>query len=270
MLDTHQLLNFAKTFALEAGTVMRDYYVSSEKGIETKADRTPVTIADKQINSLLIDRVAKAYPDYGVLGEEASTITSKHSDVWVCDPIDGTAAFILGLPTAMFSLAFVHEGVPLIGVAYDPFLERLFTAVKDQGAFCNDIAIRAQPHELEGAIIAGLSTASGLLRDQAFYQDLIDQGATIPMFPGNVYKCTLLAEGRLHGRVFGGSGAHDIAAIKVLVEEAGGKVTDLEGNEQRYDRAIRGAIISNGTIHQDLVLAVARYGGPRALMGRYQ
>lgn len=266
MNELQTLLQFAVNIAHEAGDIMRQYYNSPEKGVQTKYDSSPVTIADTQINQLLIDKVSAAFPTHGVLGEEASTATHEHSDVWVCDPIDGTAPFIFGLPTAMFSLAFVRDGVPLLGVAYDPFMDRLFTAIKGERAFCNGNPIMVEAHSAEGARVAGPSYVEGLLRARDLYDDLAGRGMHIPMFPGNVYKCTLLAEGRIHGRIFGGSGAHDIAAIKVIVEAAGGRVTDLEGSEQRYDRPLRGAIISNGTIHQDLLDAVQRFGGAEKVM----
>ncbi len=268
MIQHQELLDFAKSLAYDAGVIMRHYYESSEKGIETKADKSPVTAADKEINDLLITRVAQTYPEHGVLGEEASSFDKGQANVWVCDPIDGTAGFILGLPTAMFSLAFVEDGKPTIAVAYDPFAERLFTAIQGQGAFCNSKPIKVSDHGIKGAIVAGPSSASGVLREQELYKDLIARGAIIPAFSGNVFKCTMIAEGKLHGRIFGGPGAHDIAAVKLLVEEAGGKVTDLEGNQQLYDRPINGAIISNGVIHDDLIAAANQYGGPAKLMGR--
>lgn len=260
MNELEQLLQFALSIAHEAGDVMRRYYNNPEKGVTTKTDQSPVTIADTAINELLISRVNQNYPTHGVLGEEISTLAGQ-TDVWVCDPIDGTSPFIFGLPTAMFSLAFVRNGEPLIGVAYDPFMDRMFTAIKGKHAYCNDRQISVEPHDIKQAQIAGPSYVAGLLRAQGLYEDIAARGAFIPMFPGNVYKCTLIAEGRVHGRIFGGTGAHDIAALKVIVESAGGKVTDLEGNEQRYDRPLRGAIISNGTIHGDLVGIVRNFGG---------
>lgn len=267
MNELDDYVQFAVAFARnEARQTMLHYFNTTEKGIKEKTDRSPVTDADTAINDALIAAVQKTYPGHGVLGEEASAVSENQRDVWVCDPIDGTAAFILGLPTAMFSLAFVRDGEPLIGIAYDPFLDRLFAAIKGKGAFCNDMPVHIESHALSGAFVAGPSTTNGMLRAQSLYQDLMDHGAIIPTFPGNVYKCTLLAEGKIHGRIFGGPGAHDIAAIKVIVEEAGGKVTDLAGNEQRYDRPIKGAIISNGTIHDDLVATVERFGGVEKAM----
>lgn len=265
MNELQQFLQFATTIAHQAGDVMREYYNSPEKGIRTKHDKSPVTEADTKINQLLIEQVGQFYPDHGVLGEEASTFTTQR-DVWVCDPIDGTAPFIFGLPTAMFSLAFVRDGVPLVGVAYDPFMDRLFTAIKGELAYCNQQPISVEKHGIAGARVAGPSYVDGLLRSRLLYEHLSGQGAHIPMFPGNVYKCTLLAEGRIHGRIFGGPGAHDIAALKVIVEAAGGKVTDLSGNEQRYDQPLRGAILSNGTIHDDLIEAVRHFGGADKVM----
>lgn len=260
-----QLLQFAISIAREAGDTMRLYYNSPEKGVQTKDDQSPVTLADTKINQLLITRVEQQYPAHGVLGEELSTFTDQR-DVWVCDPIDGTAPFIFGLPTAMFSLAFVRDGEPLIGVAYDPFMDRLFTAIKGEEAYCNDAVISVEKHPMEKAQVAGPSYVAGLLRAQALYEDIAARGAYVPMFPGNVYKCTLIAEGRVHGRIFGGKGAHDIAALKVIVEAAGGKVTDLEGNEQRYDQPLKGAVISNGTIHDDLLDVVRSFGGAEKAM----
>jgi len=267
MNDMQAQLDFAIAIAKHAGTIMRDYYDRTEKGIQRKADESPVTIADKLINDYLIEQVAVHFPKHGVLGEEASTMTAEHVDVWVCDPIDGTIPFIMGIPTAMFSLALVHNGEPLIGVSYDPFMDRLFTAVKGKGAYCNDKPVHVSDRTLENrAIVAGPSYPDGLLRAVSLYEGLKAHGAYITMFPGNVYKCSLIADGRIDGRIFSGPYAHDIAAIKVIVEEAGGRVTDLDGNEQRYDGRIKGAIISNGHIHEALVNAVKGFGGPEKVM----
>ncbi|HET7301911.1 MAG TPA: inositol monophosphatase [Candidatus Saccharimonadales bacterium] len=266
MTETQQLLIFAKSLAYEAGEVMRHYFDAAQMRVTTKADNSPVTEADTKINQLLIERVKHTFPEHAVLGEEASTATHEDTQVWVCDPIDGTAPFIFGLPTGMFSLAFVKHGEPIVAVAFDPFLERLFWAVKGQGAFCNDKPLHVAPQGLKEAHIAGPSYIKGILQARTLYEGLEEKGARIEIFPGNVYKCCLIAEGRLHGRIFSGPGAHDIAAVKLIVEEAGGKVTDLDGNEQRYDRPIKGAIISNGVIHDDLLAAVRAFGGAQEFM----
>ena len=92
------------------------------------------------------------------------------------------------------------------------------------------------------------------------YEDLEAKGMRVTAVPGAVFRGCLVAEGRVDGWLFAGAGAHDIAAIKVIIEEAGGRVTDITGSEQRYDRPLNGAIISNGAIHDELVAAVKKYG----------
>lgn len=260
MNDTDTLLQFATTIARDAGQIMRDLFFKQDKGVHLKADHSPVTKADTDINQLLIDRVHQAFPGHGILGEEASDRKANQQDVWVCDPIDGTASFIIGVPTAMFSLAFVHDGKPIIGVAYDPFLDRMYTAIVGQGAFCNGEQLRVDPSPLDHATIVGPSTMKDLELAKDLFTDIQRQGANIALITGGVYKGCLLASGRLHGRMFAGGGEHDIAAVKVIVEEAGGKVTDIEGNEQRYDQKINGAILSNGVVHDQLVASVQAFG----------
>lgn len=267
MNETQKRISFAESFAREAGAVMLEYFSNGNMGVESKPDKSLVTKADKEINRMLIERVEQLFPDHGVWGEEASTMTNEHTQLWVCDPIDGTSAFVFGLPTAMFSLAFVEDGVPTIGVAYDPFMDRMFVATKDGEARCNNTVIHVDDAPLENAVIAGPSYMTTLFETGGMYTELAKKGATIPMFPGGVYKGCLVAEGRLHGRIYSGPWSHDIAAIKVIIEAAGGKVTDLEGNNPRYDKKIKGAILSNGVIHDALVDAVRDFGGAAKVMG---
>jgi fructose-1,6-bisphosphatase/inositol monophosphatase family enzyme len=240
---------------------MREYFNAprTRKEVGRKSDNTLVTIADTKINELVIAKVTEQYPDHGILGEEAS----KHSDrpdLWVCDPIDGTNGFVTGEPTSMFSLAYVRDGTTIVAVTYDPFLDRLFTASKQGGTYCNGQKLQVSTLPIEEATIAGPGGLKELERGLALYQDVRHSGATVRLFGGMVYKGCLVAEGKIEGRMFSGLGAHDIAAVKLIVEEAGGKVTDLDGNEQRYDRPIRGAIISNGIIHDDLLRSVRAFG----------
>ena len=136
-LDLKELRRFAISIAKDAGEIMLEYFYSGNFEIEYKEDKTPVTIADKKINQLVIDAVAETYPKYAVQGEEGVVIKDSNY-VWVCDPIDGTVPFSKQIPIAAFSLALVYDGKPIIGVVYDPFGERLISAVQGNGAMLND------------------------------------------------------------------------------------------------------------------------------------
>src|SRR5437868_351607 len=99
-------LNAANEIAFKAGKIMLEYF-DGDQQVDTKSDNSPVTIADKLINSMVIEELAKHFPEDGVIGEEESTTDYGPGRKWFCDPIDGTIGYIWGTPTSMFSLALV-------------------------------------------------------------------------------------------------------------------------------------------------------------------
>jgi fructose-1,6-bisphosphatase/inositol monophosphatase family enzyme len=257
--ETDALLAFASDLANEAGVIMRNYFHGIDQQASLKQDSTVVTIADTQINALVIKRVRETYPDHGVLGEEASMMSGR-TKLWVCDPIDGTNGFTIGEPTAVFSLAFVVDGVPEVAVVHDPFQRRTITAIKGRGAFCGDQQLHVSQRPYAQAIVAAGGSFSELDRSIELYRVMATQGVSVRMLGGLVFKGALIAEGKIDGVIFPYTTAHDIAAVKLIIEEAGGKVTDLDSTEQRYDQPIRGALLSNGVIHDHLASLVRDYG----------
>jgi fructose-1,6-bisphosphatase/inositol monophosphatase family enzyme len=255
-MDYVKELEFAKNMADAAGKVMRKYYRADQQ-VETKADHTPVTIADTEINQLVIDRVKREFPDHGLLGEEISWQADREK-LWVCDPIDGTSGYVLHVPTSMFALTLVIDGRPVVAVAYNPWAGNLYYAVKNRGAFRDDSPIHVSARKWGSQTIRLAGSSGGNQKEPAnkFSEKLAQANIYVTSYPGNVFKGCLIAEGSIEGRTFMYSGAHDVAAVKLIIEEAGGKVTDLDGNEQRYDQPINGAIMSNGLIHDELLKLV--------------
>ena len=267
IMQTNQdYVTFASQLAREAGKIITEYFFNADRSdIQQKSNKTLVTEADIQINQLVIDRLQAAYPEHGVLGEEQSYEADRR-ELWVCDPIDGTHGLTQGVPTALFSLAYVVDGVPQAAVMFDPFQDLLFSAVRGGGAFCNGRQVRVSDRrELTGATVGITASYAQARLRQATYDWLAEQDASLLMVPGNVFKSGLLTRGLIDGYIFPGRSAHDIAAAALIVAEAGGRVTDLDGHEQRYDGTIRGAIISNGHIHDTLVEAVAKLGSEQFL-----
>ena len=248
-----EYLKFAKEIALYAGKEMKEYFYK-DKNVEYKEDRTPVTIADKQINDYLIKKVNEVYPTHSVIGEEASDRkNSKYS--WVCDPVDGTSSFTRGIPVSVFSLALVEDGIPIVGVVYDPFLDEMYSAVIGKGAYMNDKQIHV--NDLSYGVLG--SSIDYCMWDKAKFdtldivKELRTNNKTCSM--GSVaHACMLVARGSVSAQIFPGTshGNCDIAASKLIVEEAGGKTSDFFGDEQRYDKDINGFIASNGIIHDDI------------------
>ncbi len=243
-------LEIAMMIAQEAGGIMLEYFDVDQK-VKTKVDNSPVTIADKMINSMVIKRLASAFPKDGVVGEEESTAEYGMGRRWVCDPIDGTIAFIAGLPTGMFSLALVFDGVPVLGVAYDPFLNKMYTAIKGGQSEMNGKKISVSKASLfEGRLALGGVSA---LATAKYFHRMVQDKLRLITFNGAVYKSCLVARGRLIGFIEPGANAHDVAAIHAIVEGAGGKITGFDGSELDYSKPFKGVIVSNGIIQEKLI-----------------
>lgn len=248
-----EYLIFSKEIAKEAGKIMKKYF-SEDNGANYKYDQTIVTKADTEINSLLIKKVKEKYPTHSVDGEEEQFGESNY--VWVCDPVDGTAMYARHIPVAVFSLALVIDGVPTVGVVYDPFTDNLYSAVKGFGAYRNGEKI-----SVNNVALDDMKSVSNMdMWPEAEYNlyDVIKELGKKTYFVGVgsvIRACMCVANGDFNLAIFPGTKHKncDIAAAKVIVEEAGGKVTDLFGNEQRYDCSINGSVISNLFVHSEVI-----------------
>lgn len=248
-----EYLEFAKDIAKYAGKVMIKYF-NANNGASYKGDKTIVTLADKEINAYLIEKVKEKYPTHSVDGEEEQF--GKSDYVWVCDPVDGTAMYARHIPVAVFSLSLVVEGTPKIGVVYDVFTDTLYSAIKGSGAYKNGERISVNDYMLDDM----RSVAHFDMWSKAEYNiyDTIKKLGEKTYFVsiGSIIRaCMCVASGEFNLAIFPGTKRKncDIAAVKVIVEEAGGRVTDLFGSEQRYDEDINGAVISNGVVHNEVV-----------------
>lgn len=249
--------NFAINIARQAGNIMKDDF-SLEVKTEWKKDNSPVTKTDLKINQLVIDSVKENFPTHSVLAEEGSNMIKGSKLVWVCDPLDGTVAFSHGYPIFTFSLALVEDGKPIIGVIYDPILDRMFFAQKNKGTYLNDKKISvADFKELKNTVINVDGSGKELkVDDLKIIKQLKNEGSKIVRFCSVIYGGMLVAAGEFSATLFLKTTVHDMAALKIVIEEAGGKVTDINGNEQRYDQKCNGMIASNGILHDKLVKIV--------------
>ena len=156
------------------------------------------------------------------------------------------------IPIFTFSLALVKDGKPIVGVANDPFMNRLFFAEFGQGAFLNGKKIKVNRRGLKNSAISWESlSARPNLRKLT--------GALPFALLSYVYGAVLVACGELSAAFYPWYHAHDAAAVKIIVEEAGGKVTDMRGKDQRYDREVNGCLASNGVVHARLLAIIKKH-----------
>jgi myo-inositol-1(or 4)-monophosphatase len=250
-----QELVFAKDIAYQAGDIMRKHY-RSEDIAKNKSDGSAVTVADIAINQLVIDESKKVFPSFGVLGEEQS-YESDRDNLWVCDPIDGTVSYINHVPTSMFSLAYVKDGESVIGVCYNPWTDELYHATMNGGAYRNNekISVAKRPCSVDGEkLVIG---NCHITDDFNGWRSPSHIPGYVCSANGIVFKLCLVAEGSINGQIFEPSHPHDVAAAVCIIKEAGGVVTDLDGNQsQRYDRQTNGCIVSDGIAHDALLKLV--------------
>lgn len=252
-------LQFAKDIAYKAGEIMVKYF-NQFNNSNYKDDNTIVTIADKEINKYLIKEVKEKFETHSVDGEEESN--GESNLVWVCDPIDGTALYARQIHNSVFSLALVENGTPIIGVIYDPFSKDMYYAIKGKGAYQNDKPINVNNLKLNDK--RSISHYDMWPNAEYNIYDIIKELGKNSYFIsiGSIAKAsTEVAKGNFTLALFPGTKHKncDIAAAKIIVEESGGKVTDLFGNNQRYDKDINGAIISNGIIHEEVISIIKKH-----------
>lgn len=255
----NEYLEFAKGIAMHAGKIMLKYF-NQDNGASYKGDKTIVTLADTEINSYLINQVKEKYPEHCVDGEEEQF--GKSNYVWVCDPVDGTAMYARHIPVAVFSLALVIDGVSVVGVVYEPFTDSLYTAVKGQGAFKNNERIKVNDYTLEDIrTICHCDMWSKAKYNVCKVFEELRKRTRLNDIGSITRASCCVATGDYSLTIFTGTEHKhcDIAAVKVIVEEAGGKVTDLFGDEQRYDKSIKGALISNSLVHNEVINVIKKY-----------
>lgn len=251
-----EYLEFAKSIAKEAEKIMKKYFVE-DNDASYKLDSTIVTKADKEINDYLIKKVKEQYPRHSVDGEEKQF--GKSDFKWVCDPVDGTAMYARHIPVAVFSLALVTKGIPVVGVVFDPFTNSLYYAAKGMGSYKNDQKIHVNNISLDD--MKSVSHYDMWPKSEYNLFPIIEQLGKKTYFVsiGSIIRASMcVAAGEFNLALFPGTKHKncDIAAVKVIVEEAGGIVTDLLGNNQRYDQDITGAIISNKKVYKEVLKTI--------------
>ena len=253
-------LEFAKEIALYAGKIMLEFY-NDNIDLNYKEDKTVVTLVDKKINSYLIEKVKEKYQNHSVIGEEESL--KKDSEyVWVCDPLDGTGMYVNHIPVFVFSLALVHNGEPIVGVIYNANEDKMYSAIKGEGAYCNNVKIHVNDKDLgDLGYRANIEIFNNNIIDEVSLIKELKASSKISSIGSVARSCMAIATGDFSCDIFPGTshGNCDLAASYIIVTEAGGKVTNIYGEEQRYDSDIKGAIITNGISHEKILQKVRKY-----------
>ena len=233
-------LNVMTAAARKAGRpLVRDFGELENLQISMKGPADFVTSADVRTERILIEELSKARPGYGFLGEEGGAVTgADKSHRFILDPIDGTVNFMHGIPHFAISIGLEREGQMVAGVIYNPVTDDLYYAEKGHGAYHNNKRLRvAARKELNSCLIGtGLPMMGRDGHDNALKEtaSVMATTAGIRRFGAASLDMVYVAAGRLDGFWELGLKAWDIAAGIVIVREAGGMVTDLDGGQEMF------------------------------------
>jgi myo-inositol-1(or 4)-monophosphatase len=252
----------ASAIAREAGAVLREFF---SKGVATeyKGDADLVTVADRTAEKLIRERLAAVFPEHGIYGEEGTRDRLDGAFRWYVDPLDGTTNFAHGFPQFAVSmgleqrpagLAPTADGTLVAAVIYDPMRDELYVAERGRGALLNDkpIHVTRTPELCESLLATGFPSHKRHENPNIhFYHEFCLRSHGVRRAGSAALDLAYVAAGRLDGFWEFNLNPWDTAAGILLVEEAGGRVTDFAGEHFRLDS--RETLASNGLIHAELM-----------------
>jgi histidinol-phosphatase len=236
----HPDLELALRLADAADAIALPRFRAVDLRVETKPDRTPVTDADRAVEDALLELLSRERPGDGVLGEEHGARAGAAGRRWVLDPIDGTRNFLRGIPVWATLVALEEQGAPAVGVVSAPALGRRWWARRGDGAYGDGTQLKvSQVSRLEDSVVCFT----------AVDERAVDLAARAwhPRGFGDFWQHVLVAEGAVDAAVDEAHEPWDVAAVQVIVEEAGGR-SEVAG----------GLVSTNGLLHEEVLRRVGR------------
>ena len=255
-------LKIARDSAVEAGKIILSYY-RADYEIKDKGYHNPVTTADHAADKVLKEILTGSFPDYGWLSEETidSKLRLKKEKVWVVDPLDGTKEFIEGVPHFVVSVALVENGIPIIGVLYNPVTKELFSAAKGIGAKLNGKTINCTSKKnLSKMVILNSRSET----KKGLWDPFRDTFKLLKPIGSVAYKLGITAAGEAD--IFASlrpKNEWDICAGNCIINESGGKLIDLYGEERVYNQ--EDTLIKPGLIAGEVTAVDKTYSILKAL-----
>ena len=253
-----EMIEYVKEIAREAGGIMRGKFeVFAKDSSDTQNDI--VTSADFEVEHFLIDRLSSKYPAYDFFSEETPDQQPASDHVWVIDPIDGTKNFAHGLPLVAISIGLLREGIPILGVIYNPLLEEMYWAKTGSGTFKNGRPIHASSIEEIAQSLVLIEGGTICDKNRQYPKKLNRLALAIRHLGCASLNLAYIAEGIVDAYIDEDLKCYDIAAGIVILEEAGGKITNLANQPlfpRPFDYTDIDTVATNGKVHSKFLSIV--------------
>ena len=247
-------LDIAKSVAKEMGKIQLKNFRKNLKVIR-KSPKDFVSNVDLECQNLAYELLKKEF-EYEILSEEKRIQDDIETDLfWIIDPVDGTHNYISGLPNFGVSIALATKNEFLLGVIYLPYFDEMYYAVKNHGAFMNDEKIQVSKNDdLEKSMITFDNQFYLDKKSFEVYKKIVDGCFTTRILGSAVYDFCLIASGKIDARIWNNTKIFDFAAGLTIVNEAGGKITDFNGNIITLNS--HDILASNGFVHKQILTII--------------
>ncbi|MBN2383421.1 inositol monophosphatase [bacterium] len=260
--DPHAFLQIALHAAIAAGAILKDKRQDRHQ-LSYKGETDLVTEMDHQAEDLIVEIISNAFSGHSLLTEERGSIDRGSDEyLWVIDPLDGTTNYAHGFPWYAVSIALLHHDQTLLGVVYHPEMNELFHAVRGIGAWLNNQRISTSPQtDLAKSLLStgfpyNINSKKKPENNLDFFMNMIGQCQGIRRAGAAAIDLCYVACGRFDGFWELGLKPWDSAAATLMITEAGGRVTNLDGTDHSpFDHSL---VASNTLIHQDLLACLQR------------
>lgn len=247
-----------KEIIKQAGEILRDGYFS-KKDVDFKAKKDLVTKYDVAVENFLKEEFSREFIDFNIIAEESDNSNSEFNDSIIIDPIDGTTNFVNQVPHTCISVGVYKNKKPFIGIVYNPILDEMYEAKIGEGAFLNGVKLEvSQESEFQRALISSgfpytSATCEADLNDvMKKLKDILPKCQDIRRLGSAAIDLCYVAKGTYEGYYEMNLKAWDVSAGLIILLEAGGKISNVDGDEYRLfeDKYI---VASNGHIHKELI-----------------
>lgn len=245
--------DFAINLAKQAGKIIKENFGKIEK-IELKSRSELVTNVDKKIDDFVVKKIKETYPEHSILTEESGKHGKKSDYTWIIDPLDGTHNFIHKIPLFSVSIALAHKDKVILGILYFPMTDELYAAEKGKGAFLNGKKINVSSRNLKEQNLMTYDAHIGA-GDKEFKLKIINTLADyinkFRIFGCATVNLAYVASGKSDLGILINAKPWDFAAGALIVEEANGKVTNMQGNPYKMETS--DIVASNNKFHDKII-----------------